>query len=71
MSQLRGLYVEQNQLSGPLPASLGSLSQLRRLHVAYNPLSGPLPASLTPCASRTTRPFKPGAQACASGRVPG
>ena len=40
------LYLSSNQLSGPIPASLGNLPKLATLYLSSNQLSGPIPASL-------------------------
>ena len=37
--------LSENQLSGPIPSSIGSLSQLEKLYLSYNQLSGPIPES--------------------------
>ena len=41
----RILYVEDNELAGPVPGEIGSLA-LRILHVNDNPLTGPLPREM-------------------------
>ena len=43
---MRSLDLHWNRLSGPVPASLASLSSLRRLRLSANDLSGPLPSQL-------------------------
>ena len=40
------LYLEENQLSGPIPAALGNLNNLTQLILYSNQLSGPIPAEL-------------------------
>ena len=53
--RVTGLALEHNELSGPLPAELGSLSNLQVLYLYGNStLSGPLPGSLTGLTSLTT-----------------
>ena len=47
LSNLTGLFLFNNQLSGSIPAELGSLSNLIELGLSVNQLSGPLPQSLT------------------------
>jgi len=46
LSQLTGLDLHSNQLSGPIPDSLGQLTQLTALYLGTNQLSGPIPDSL-------------------------
>lgn len=41
-----GLYLQGNNLRGPLPAAFGELRLLQGLYLAYNQLTGPLPASM-------------------------
>ena len=40
------LYLDYNQLSGPIPAELGNLANLGDLVLSGNQLSGPIPAAL-------------------------
>ena len=40
------LILENNQLSGPIPSSLGNLSNLETLYLHENQLSGPIPPEL-------------------------
>ena len=40
------LYLQENQLSGQIPAELSSLTSLRVLYLRNNELSGPIPAAL-------------------------
>ena len=40
------IYLQNNGLTGSIPALLGELSQLKELHLAYNQLTGSIPASL-------------------------
>ena len=42
-SQLRTILASDNNLSGPLPASLGQLQYLRELHLDNNELTGTMP----------------------------
>ena len=44
--RVTGLYLGHNQLSGEVPASLGSLANLERLRLDGNGLSGEIPAEL-------------------------
>ena len=46
LSNLRWLYLFQNQLTGSIPGELGDLSNLTRLHLDENELTGDIPASL-------------------------
>ncbi len=41
-----GINLFQNNLSGPIPPELGTLSQLRSIELSQNSLSGPLPLEL-------------------------
>lgn len=41
-----GLYLQQNNLTGALPAALANLPELRALHLSQNNLSGQIPAQL-------------------------
>ena len=43
MNQLRYLYLQKNQLSGPAPASIGNLTNLEKLVVDNNRLTGSIP----------------------------
>ncbi|KAJ3699237.1 hypothetical protein LUZ61_002942 [Rhynchospora tenuis] len=43
MKQLQSLDLSMNQLTGPIPPSLGSLTFIIWLNVSYNNLSGPIP----------------------------
>ena len=47
LSNLRWLLLHYNQLSGPIPAELGTLSNLEWLALNFNQLSGPIPAELS------------------------
>ena len=44
--RVRQLHLDENQLSGPIPSSLGNLTNLRELSLLINQLSGPIPSSL-------------------------
>ena len=46
LPNLRGLYLDYNQLMGKLPNWLGELKNLRRLGLSHNKLEGPIPTSL-------------------------
>ena len=46
LSNLEGLFLNDNALSGEIPAELGSLSNLRVLYLDDNELSGCAPSSL-------------------------
>lgn len=46
MSSLTELYLWDNQLTGPIPNTLGQLSYLTRLYLNINRLTGPIPDSL-------------------------
>ena len=43
---VNGLYLEFNNLTGPLPPELGNLSNLTFLSLNFNQLSGPIPSGL-------------------------
>ncbi|PWA86393.1 leucine-rich repeat protein [Artemisia annua] len=43
MANLRGLSLSHNELTGPIPESLGSLRLLEELDLFYNQLTGPIP----------------------------
>ena len=47
------VWLESNQLSGSIPASLGNCTALDCLHLSFNQLSGPIPASLGNCTAMT------------------
>ena len=40
------LWLQKNQLSGPIPAELGQLTAVTCLALAQNQLSGPIPAEV-------------------------
>ena len=44
--RVTGLDLEQNQLTGPIPAELGRLSSLKDLQLYSNELTGPIPTEL-------------------------
>ena len=46
MTQLQGLFLTTNRLSGPIPPELGQLSGLDALELHDNQLSGPIPPEL-------------------------
>jgi Leucine-rich repeat (LRR) protein len=46
MTQLNGLYLNYNELTGTLPGSLGELSQLQELYLFHNELNGTLPTEI-------------------------
>ena len=46
LSILDRLSLSDNELTGPIPAELGSLASLQSLFLSRNQLSGPIPASL-------------------------
>ena len=46
MTNLVGLYLNQNGLSGTIPAELGNLTSLQALYLWGNGLSGTIPAEL-------------------------
>ena len=46
MADLTELALHENQLTGPIPVSLGALTSLQLLWLANNALTGPIPASL-------------------------
>jgi Leucine-rich repeat (LRR) protein len=46
LTQLTGLFLAGNALSGSVPAELGQLSNLTMVDVRYNQLDGDLPANL-------------------------
>ncbi|MGV7343222.1 hypothetical protein PJI17_31485, partial [Mycobacterium kansasii] len=46
LSSLKYLYLNDNNLNGPIPESLGNLSSLEDLCLYFNNLSGPVPESL-------------------------
>jgi hypothetical protein len=43
MTQMDGLYLMNNSLSGPLPPSWSSMSSIQDLYLQHNKLTGPLP----------------------------
>ena len=43
---MRELYLSENELSGPMPASLGDLAKLQALSIWRNGLTGRIPAEL-------------------------
>ena len=46
LSNLRGLWLNDNQLTGEIPAELGDLANLRVLYLSSNQLIGCIPARL-------------------------
>ncbi len=51
--RVNGLYLWENQLTGTIPAELGSLTNLNILNLSSNQLSGPIPAELGSLANLT------------------
>ena len=47
--QLRTLYLQGNQLTGPIPTQVGHLRQLQEWNVAENQLTGNLPTQFNTC----------------------
>lgn len=45
-TRVTGLYLVNNQLDGPLPASLGNLTEISDLYLSSNNLSGTIPNSI-------------------------
>ena len=43
LSNLRSLYLQWNELTGPVPSALGRLSSLEELNLGGNGLTGPIP----------------------------
>ena len=52
--RVTGLNLSSNNLSGPIPAELGSLANLTSLDLGSNNLSGPIPSELGQLANLTT-----------------
>jgi len=46
MPNLNVAFFENNELSGPIPESMGNLQQLRRLHLDDNKFTGTIPSTL-------------------------
>ena len=46
LTELKELYLQDNDLSGPIPPELGHLSDLTHLHLQNNDLSGGIPGDL-------------------------
>ena len=46
LSALTHLFLDDNQLTGLIPAELGQLEALSTLYLADNQLTGPIPAEL-------------------------
>ena len=46
LSNLTGLWLHTNELTGPIPAKLGNLAKLEEVELAYNRLSGQIPTEL-------------------------
>ena len=40
------LYLDDNQLSGPIPSEIGLLTSLTDLNLYFNQLSGPIPSEI-------------------------
>ncbi len=47
LTDVYDLWLQDNDLTGPIPPELGSMTQLRRLWLSNNRLSGTIPAELT------------------------
>ncbi|KAI3466952.1 hypothetical protein Pfo_023615 [Paulownia fortunei] len=52
LTKLRTLYLENNQLTGPL-SDLNSLTDLRQFNVSFNELTGSIPSSLSSHSSQS------------------
>ncbi|CAN0559030.1 unnamed protein product, partial [Ectocarpus sp. 12 AP-2014] len=46
LTKLKHLWLQNNELTGPIPEALGKLSALRKLHLNNNNLSGEISNSL-------------------------
>ncbi|CBI31014.3 unnamed protein product, partial [Vitis vinifera] len=46
LSNLEGLYLPYNKLTGGIPKEIGNLSNLNLLHLASNGISGPIPVEI-------------------------
>ena len=44
--RVTGLHLDYNELTGPIPETLGQLKSLKSLHLSYNYLAGPIPETL-------------------------
>ena len=57
MTSLKELWLQGNQLTGPIPAALGNLANLEGLQLAKNQLTGKIPAELANCTKLGKGPF--------------
>ena len=46
LTELTGLFLESNALSGDIPSELGNLTKLQSLFMGHNELTGCVPESL-------------------------
>ena len=44
--RVTGLFLGDNQMTGPIPSELGNLANLQELNLRYNQLTGPIPPEL-------------------------
>ncbi|GJP74088.1 hypothetical protein CLOP_g4727 [Closterium sp. NIES-67] len=69
LTQLKFLELNNNQLSGEIPATVGNLKRLKSISLAHNQLQGRVPRDLTTSARVTPSIISPRMGMASAGRL--